>query len=102
LQKPKPPPVEKPTAKPSSKAPAKKGKQQASTSAEEPDEPPLSPTSEKIRQQRYMLFLRTVNLLEIISKLCAHQLVIAFIQTGMYIKFIHGYNVYLLQACGRS
>ncbi|PUZ73800.1 hypothetical protein GQ55_1G016400 [Panicum hallii var. hallii] len=51
-EKPKPPPVEKPTAKPSSKAPAKKGKQQASTSAEEPDEPPLSPTSEKIRQQR--------------------------------------------------
>jgi len=61
LQKPKPPPVEKAAAKPSSKAPVKKGKQQASTSAEEPDEPPLSPTSEKIRQQRYMLFLRTVS-----------------------------------------
>lgn len=44
--------MEKAAAKPSTKAPAKKGKQQASTSAEEPDEPPLSPTSEKIRQQR--------------------------------------------------
>ncbi|XP_066324793.1 uncharacterized protein [Miscanthus floridulus] len=51
-EKPKPAPVEKAAAKPSTKAPAKKGKQQASTSAEEPDEPPLSPTSEKIRQQR--------------------------------------------------
>ncbi|OEL21672.1 hypothetical protein BAE44_0017314 [Dichanthelium oligosanthes] len=51
-EKPKLAPVEKAAAKPSTKAPAKKGKQQASTSAEETDEPPLSPTSEKIRQQR--------------------------------------------------
>ena len=49
--------MEKAAAKPSTKAPAKKGKQQASTSAEEPDEPPLSPTSEKIHQQRYMELL---------------------------------------------
>jgi translation initiation factor 3 subunit J len=49
--------VEKVAAKPSTKAPAKKGKQQALTSAEEPDEPPLSPTSQKIRQQRYMKIL---------------------------------------------
>jgi hypothetical protein len=64
LQKPKPPPVEKAAVKPSAKAPAKKGKQEASTSVEEPDEPPLSPTSEKIRQQRYMLFLWPVNFLD--------------------------------------
>ncbi|AQK67969.1 eukaryotic translation initiation factor 3 subunit 1 alpha, 35kDa [Zea mays] len=50
-EKPKPAAVQKNATKPSAKAPAKKGKQQASTSAEEPDEP-LSPTSEKIRQQR--------------------------------------------------
>jgi hypothetical protein len=72
LQKPKPPPVEKAAAKPSAKAPAKKGKQQASTRVEEPDEPPLSPTSEKIRQQRYMLFSWPDELLTPCRELCTH------------------------------
>jgi translation initiation factor 3 subunit J len=86
--------VQKNATKPSAKAPAKKGKQQASTSAEEPDEP-LSPTSEKIRQQRYLVFFMACLFLVLRIRTWPCDAAVSVL-CELDCRSAHGCNVYLL------